>query len=94
MRFAWDAPPSVGATTIATTNPGLALVLVLSTTRAAGASVNAPATLADYFVSALASDLTLEVTIEVEIDKNNDSQNPQPFASGAWSAADLQNVLE
>jgi hypothetical protein len=92
VRFAWDAPPSVGATTIATTNPGLALVLVLSTNRTT-ATVTAAGT-NDHLTTALASDLTLEVTIEVEIDKNNDSQNPQAFASGAWSAADLQNVLE
>lgn len=92
VRFAWDAPPSVGATTIATTNPGLSLVLVLSTTRPVGTLTNS--TLTDYFLSAQASDLTLEVTVEVEIDKNNDTQNPQPFASGGWSATDLQNVLE
>lgn len=95
VRFEWGAPPSVGATTIVTTNPGLSLVLVLSTNRAALTAVAAfTATTCDYFLSAQASDLTVEVTVEIEIDKNNDSQNPQPFASGAWSAADLQNVLE
>ena len=95
VRFEWGAPPSVGATTIVTTNPGLSLVLVLSTNRAATGPVIAVApTTCDYFLSAQASDLTVEVTVEIEIDKNNDSQNPQPFASGGWSAADLQNVLE
>lgn len=94
VRFEWGAPPSVGATTIAATNPGLSLVLALSSTRAVGGVVVAAAASQDYFLSAQASDLTVEVTIEVEIDKNNDTQNPQPFASGGWSATDLQNVLE
>ena len=94
VRFEWGAPPSVGATTIAATNPGLSLVLALSTPRAVGGFVVAAAATQDYFLSAQASDLTVEVTVEVEIDKNNDTQNPQPFASGGWSATDLQNVLE
>lgn len=95
VRFEWGAPPAVSTptvTTITTANPGLSLVLVLSTTRAVGTTLNT--TPLDYFQSTLAADLTVDVTIEVEIDKNNDSQNPQQFASGAWSAVDLQSVVE
>jgi hypothetical protein len=92
VRFDWDAPPAMGAAAIATTNPGLALVLVLSTARPAGTAMAGNTN--DYLTQAPASDLTVDVTIEVEIDKNNDSQNPQPFVSGAWSASELQNIIE
>jgi len=92
VRYEWNAPPALGNSSIAVTNPGLALVLVISTSRAASGG-QAPGS-NDYLTSAPAVDLTLDVTIEVEIDKNNDAQNPQPFASGAWSATDLQGVIE
>ena len=95
VRFEWGAPPAVSTptvTTITTANPGLSLVLVLSTNRATPNPVAAGTN--DYFQSTLAADLTVDVTIVVEIDKNNDSQNPQQFASGAWSAVDLQSVVE
>ena len=95
VRYEWNAPPALGSSSIAVTNPGLALVLVLSTNRAAGAAQTTGSTGSqDYLTSAPAVDLTLDVTIEVEIDKNNDAQNPQPFASGAWSATDLQGIIE
>jgi hypothetical protein len=95
MRYEWNAPPALGANSIVATNPGLALVLVLSTDRlkTAPMATGAGGT-NDYFTSAPLVDLTLDVTIEVEIDKNNDAQNPQPFAAGAWSAVELQGILE
>ena len=92
VRYEWNAPPALGSSSIAVTNPGLALVLVISTPRAANGAQSS--TTNDYFTTAPAVDLTLDVTIEVEIDKNNDAQNPQPFASGAWSATDLQGIIE
>lgn len=95
VRYEWNAPPALGSSSIAVTNPGLALVLVLSTNRGAAVpqTTGAGGT-QDYLTTAPAVDLTLDVTIEVEIDKNNDAQNPQPFASGAWSATDLQGIIE
>ena len=92
VRYEWNAPPALGANSIVATNPGLALVLVLSTNRAAGSPMSG--TTNDWLTSAPLVDLTLDVTIEVEIDKNNDAQNPQPFAAGAWSAVELQGILE
>ena len=92
VRYEWNAPPALGANSIVATNPGLALVLVLSTDRTKGTAMAAGTN--DYFTSAPLVDLTLDVTIDVEIDKNNDAQNPQPFAAGAWSAVELQGILE
>jgi len=92
VRYEWNAPPALGANSIVVTNPGLALVLVLSTDRAKGNAMSG--TTNDWLTSAPLVDLTLDVTIEVEIDKNNDAQNPQPFAAGAWSAVELQGILE
>jgi hypothetical protein len=92
VRYEWNAPPALGANSIVATNPGLALVLVLSTNRSNVTQVNTNT--GDFLTSAPAVDLTLDVTIEVEIDKNNDAQNPQPFAAGAWSAVELQGILE
>jgi hypothetical protein len=92
VRYEWNAPPALGANSIVATNPGLALVLVLSTDRLKTAPMSG--TTNDWFTSAPLVDLTLDVTIDVEIDKNNDAQNPQPFAAGAWSAVELQAILE
>ena len=92
VRYEWNAPPALGTNSIVATNPGLALVLVLSTNRTAGTAMSG--TTNDWLTSAPLVDLTLDVTIEVEIDKNNDAQNPQPFAAGAWSAVELQGILE
>ena len=94
VRYEWNAPPALGANSIVATNPGLALVLVLSTSRTGSTTSFVATGSNDFLTSAPAVDLTLDVTIEVEIDKNNDAQNPQPFAAGAWSAVELQGILE
>jgi hypothetical protein len=96
IRFVWDAPPALGpvttgATPITVANPGLALVLLLSTSRPAGTAVGPTTT--DHFTGNQAADLTLDITFELEYDKNNDYRNPVPFGS-AWNTNDLQNVLE
>jgi hypothetical protein len=97
LRFAWDAPPALGPVTVATPgaitalNPGLALVLVLSTSRGTGAA--AVATTGDCFTGNQIADLTLDITFELEFDKNNDALNPAALP-GAWNVNDLQSVLE
>jgi len=96
LRFAWDAPPALGPVTVATPgaitalNPGLALVLVLSTSRATTTPVAANG---DCFTANQIADLTLDITFELEFDKNNDALNPTPL-TGLWNVNDLQSVLE
>lgn len=99
IRFVWDAPPAVGPKDVASpgaitaTNPGLALVLLLSTNRGSGGAAAVTSTTADYFYGNQISDLTVDITFELEYDKNNDLQNINPLAT-AWNMSDLQGVLE
>ncbi len=97
LRFVWDAPPAVGPVPVASpgaitaANPGLALVLALSTNRPSGTAPSLA--IGDHFSGNQIGDLTLDITFELEFDKNNDAQNPTPL-TGIWNVNDLQSVLE